>query len=284
MGDEVSELKSHIKHQLAKGYTPEDIRKALAAVGFPSAEINAAFKPFEHKKTPLLHRLFKPKKAEKKPAAEKKAKQEKKPAAAKKEKPAKTEAFIGRKPSEERPLLHRIFKPVPTPSFPEKPLPEIPAKLELKELPAPETIKGMVLALPPPPTPQIMHHRSMSTYLVIILTVIVLTAAILFIFSSVGCMTEKCFIDAANKCEPAKYKNTIKETTVSYTTDGCILIKKITKLGPEEPADIVTAFLGKNMTCRYQQNKFDTLYITSITGFINTCEGELKEEVLKRVV
>ena len=253
MADELKDIKEHIKRQLAKGYNPEEVRKALLNVGFPSDQVNKAFREIEPKKK-----------------AEIRAK-------------ARKPELTGRKPSE-RPLLHRIFKPVPTPSFPEKPLPEIPAKLELKELPAPETIKGMVLALPPPPTPQIMHHRSMSTYLVIILTVIVLTAAILFIFSSVGCMTEKCFIDAANKCEPAKYKNTIKETTVSYTTDGCILIKKITKLGPEEPADIVTAFLGKNMTCRYQQNKFDTLYITSITGLINTCEGELKEEVLKRVV
>lgn len=124
----------------------------------------------------------------------------------------------------------------------------------------------------------------MSTYLVMILTVIVLTAAILFIFSSVGCMTEKCFTDAANNCEPAKYKNAIKGTTVSYTTDGCILIKKITALGPEEPTDIVTAFLGKNMTCRYQQNKFDTLYITSITGLINTCEGPLKDAIIRFAV
>jgi hypothetical protein len=270
MGDEVSELKSHIKHQLVKGYTPEDIRKALVAVGFPSAEINAAFKPFEQKKTPLLHRLFKPKK-EVKIEAVKKTK-------AKNAGMKKPKQLAGKKPSEETPSLFKIFRQTPLQEC------ELPVRQAPKELPAPEAMKGMTLALPPPPTPQITHHREMSTYLVIILTVIVLTAAILFIFSSVGCMTEKCFIDAANKCEQAKYKNTIKSTTVSYETDGCILIKKITALGPEEPTDIVNSFLGKNMTCRYQQNKFDTLYITSITGLINTCEGELKTAVLQYAV
>lgn len=249
MADELKDLKEHIKKQLAKGYNQEDVRKALLNVGFPYDQVNSAFREIEPKKK------------------------------AKPGKPAKAEKLTGRKPSEKKLSLYRIFKT--TPDILEKPLPGI---TERKELPAPEAMKGMVMELPPPPTPQITHHRSMSTYLAVILTVIVLTAAILFIFSSVGCMTEKCFTDAANNCEHAKYKNTIQGTTVSYETDGCILIKKITSLGPEEPTEIVSSFLGKSMTCRYQQNKFDALYITSITGLINTCEGELKEAILKRVV
>ena len=288
MGDEVSELKSHIKRQLSKGYTREDIKKALIESGFPSSEVNAAFRPFEPKKASLLHRIFKPKKAEKKPAAEKKAKQEKKPALAKKEKPSKTGQLTGRKPSEEkRPLLHRIFKPVPAPKFPKKeekpmPEPEEQALPETEELALPEPEKR--LALPPPPAPRVIEHRKMSAYLIMILAVIVFTAAVLFLFSPAGCITEECFIEKANQCEPAQFKNSIKETGVRYEANNCILTKTITSLGPEEPAEIVSAFLGKNMTCRYQMHNFNPLYLTTVTGLINTCEGELKTAILEHAV
>ncbi|MEM4263768.1 MAG: hypothetical protein QW666_02640 [Candidatus Woesearchaeota archaeon] len=240
MGDE---LKEHIKRQLSKGYKPEEIKKALIHVGFSSSEVREAFREFEPKKMPILHRLFKPKKEERKPKPEKKAAIEKKPAT--------------------------LFEP-------EKP-PELPAKPEPKELPAPE-----VLALPPPPS-YITYHRKMGVIIISILCIILIAAMLLFFVTPI-CLTESCFINAANECGHAKYKNNIKGTEVRFETEGCVLTKTIISLGPEEPEEIKKVFQGKSMTCRYQQNNFDPLYITSLTGLINTCEGELKEEIMKRVV
>lgn len=291
MGDELKEIKDHIKHQLAKGYKPDEIRRALVGAGFSSQEVSEAFRPFEPKRTPLLHKLFKPKKKEKKIEAKKKPE--------KKAKAGKKGPLTGKRPSEEkRPLLHRIFKPVPMPEFPKKeeqqlllPAPEEvkqPEETEAEEMPKLEPLPTYEepeerIELSPPPASQVIH-RGMRTYMIIILAVIIFTAAVLFLFSPAGCITEECFMEKANKCEPAKFKNTIKGTVVSYEANNCVLTKKILSLEPEEPQEIVDAFMGKNMTCRYQMNNFNPLYLTTITGLLNTCEGELKTAVLQYAV
>lgn len=275
MGEEINELRSHIKKQLSKGYRPDDIKKALRNVGFSSSSVNEAFAPYEPKRVPLMHRIFKPKKKE-----EKQKITEKKPAAAKKsleKKHAMQKQAKARAPAaeEKKPNLFTIFRKEPG-------LTEMPVREERPALPSPEPEH---ILLPPPPEHRFAasHHKRLIIFLIVLFGIILATAAILFLIAPI-CMTEKCFINAANECSHATFRNTIKGTGVHYEVQDCLLVKTVTALGPEEPQEIVDAFLGQSMTCRYQMKNFNPLYLSTITGLINTCDGPLKDAILRYIV
>jgi len=95
------------------------------------------------------------------------------------------------------------------------------------------------------------------------------------------CTTEDCFTSKANKCLAATFKNQIEGTTVYYETNNCVLTKTIQALDPNEPQEIVDAFLGKSMTCKFNKNDFSPLFLNSITGYLEACEGPLKDKILE---
>lgn len=297
MVDVVKDLKEHIQRQLAKGYSIADIERALTDVGFPRDSINEALKGMKQKgekpaeKTSFFGWL-KPKpaaapkpapKAEvKKPEAKPEPKLENKPiakswfswGAAKPEKPAAKEKQIKKeevkKPTEKKKLFWwlkqstipvkkteaRIDKPF---VFVKKPKKEYTVSAEKEK----KIIRGTVL-----------------TVLLILFFIII--GGIIWLFPAT-CVTEACFIEHANNCEAATFRNTIGGTTMAYQTNNCFIIKTVEKLNPTEPSLIKGRFEGKSMTCSYNKGDFDPLYVNTVSAHLNTCEGDLREEIIRVV-
>ena len=109
--------------------------------------------------------------------------------------------------------------------------------------------------------------------------ILVLVFMIIY-FSPTKCLTENCFVSKANDCMAATYTNKISGTTVYYETNNCVLLKTIKDMSAEEPKSVVNAFLSKSMRCRYNRNDFSPLFIKSITGHLEACEGPLKKQII----
>ena len=99
-----------------------------------------------------------------------------------------------------------------------------------------------------------------------------------------SCATENCFVKHANQCGQATYSNIIDGTTLKYETNNCILKKTVINMAKEEPQEIVDEFKGKHMLCAFQQDDFSPMYLNTITGMLNTCEGDLKKAIQNHVI
>ena len=125
-------------------------------------------------------------------------------------------------------------------------------------------------------------NKNFWAYAGITVSVLILMLVFMIIyFSPAKCITENCFVSKANNCMAATYTNKISGTTVYYETNDCVLLKTIKDMSNEEPRAVVNAFLGKSMRCRFNKNDFSPLFIHSITGYMEACEGPLKEQILQ---
>lgn len=123
-------------------------------------------------------------------------------------------------------------------------------------------------------------HLSPPFLLFYLIMFFVIIALIIYIFPAT-CVTEECFVLKANNCESATFRNVIGGTTLYYETDDCYLVKTVTRMSDDEPKVMQDRFLRKSMTCSYNQGDFDPLYVNTISAHLNTCEGELREGILK---
>ena len=55
-------------------------------------------------------------------------------------------------------------------------------------------------------------------------------------------------------------------------------------IGEDEPEEVKERFLGESMVCGFVEDDFSPLYLTSIIGMIDNCEGELRDVLLAYVV
>jgi len=215
------------------------------------------------------HEKIKPKPAQKTKPKEKKAL---KPAKPKKTKKGIFYHFFGRK--------IQVKKPKKT-----IPKPKPPKKTKKKGL-----FKNIFKSKKPKPKkkhkpiklPKIPHIK--GTTAVIALILFFLIAGVIIWAFPASCATENCFIKHANKCEAATYSNIIEGTTFLYETNNCILKKTAVSLSPEEPIETKKDFEGKSMYCAYKENDFSPLHVNTITGMLDSCEGELKRAIQKYVV
>ncbi|VVC03722.1 Uncharacterised protein [Candidatus Burarchaeum australiense] len=95
---------------------------------------------------------------------------------------------------------------------------------------------------------------------------------------NVSCGNETCFIAAANNCKAMDLTLTDDAGTFSYSsTSACVFTKTLVSLGANESQDMKQLLEGKNMTCIYEQGKFDPRLVTSLLYGIEYCDGELKD-------
>jgi len=113
--------------------------------------------------------------------------------------------------------------------------------------------------------------------------IIILVFVIIF-FAPARCTTEECFVSKANNCMAATYTNKIGKTTMYYETNDCILVKTVKEMSNDEPRAVINAFFGKSMRCRFNKNDFSPLFIHSITGYMEACDGPLKEQILQTAI
>lgn len=286
---EVEQLKEFIKAELKKGYAHETIIKTLNSSGFSKYNIKKAFATLHQKpvkdapviiKKPkgpgLFARLFSFKtKPIKKPKEAKKQKiqKSKKPEPKKKRGPSVFEKFF-------HGIKTRVTKPRIAKKIPAKPKPI------KKTKPKGPSIFQKITShkIKPIKIPKIKNifteKKAAMMFLIIFFAAI---GIIIWIFPA-SCATEPCFINKANKCQTATFSNIIEGTTFKYETNNCVLRKTVIKMAKDEPENIINEFKGKNMLCVYKENDFSPLYINTISGMLNTCEGELKTSILNYVI
>lgn len=129
------------------------------------------------------------------------------------------------------------------------------------------------------------QKKSFWTYAGISISVlIIILVFVIIFFAPARCTTEECFVGKANNCMAATYTNKIGKTVMYYETNDCILIKTVKEMSDDEPRAVVNAFLEKSMRCRFNKNDFSPLFIHSITGHMEACEGPLKEQILQAAI
>ena len=129
----------------------------------------------------------------------------------------------------------------------------------------------------------ILANKAMLAVIFGLLLLILVPSVILMLPEGRNCGTdESCFLGAAQDCEPARLTQDISGTIFSYRiTSACTLVKRIEKVGEEEPPVFKDIFEGKAMTCDYQKGGFNPAWVGAMTKDLTGCEGELKARLLE---
>ncbi|MDO8661065.1 MAG: hypothetical protein Q7K43_04195 [Candidatus Woesearchaeota archaeon] len=116
--------------------------------------------------------------------------------------------------------------------------------------------------------------------IIAIVLVVILVPFLVFRASLTNCGGDvACFGSLADQCKPAQYEGTIAGATVSVVARDCRLTKTIIALPETEPDAVKSIIVGKSMTCVYPYLGFDKVYVTKITGNLQTCSGELVDAI-----
>ncbi len=110
---------------------------------------------------------------------------------------------------------------------------------------------------------------------------IVVVSVILFIPYSSSCNNKECFIESANLCDKASFSQEEGTITVEYSTEDCILTKKVIALDDSEPDEVKELFIDQEMKCRYAQDNFDPYMIDGFLNEVDQCEGALKDLIFQ---
>jgi len=305
----VKKLKEHIKKELKKKYTPKEIETSLLRAGFDKASVRQAFTELKIKQPSFMEGLFASKPSKKK----KTVKEKKETKVEKPKKPAKKIGTFWKVPNSQNKssakkdsffsnlFKHEAKKPVPKKPvkvFPPK-KPKVEAKKptkkkesffsklfkpKKKQVPTKVILPKKVVVrkpkIPPIPIKKNKRKRILAfSFGIVLIILIVCIIAVLF-FSPTGCATEECFLDLANKCKAATYTNIIDGTTIQYRVNNCVLKKTVLDVSADEMPEIIKAFKDKSMTCLYAKDDFSPVHIYTLSGMLNTCEGELKTAIL----
>ena len=111
----------------------------------------------------------------------------------------------------------------------------------------------------------------------VILILIIITLGTMFFINF--CNDKECFIEAANSCESSSFTQVENTITVKYSTEDCILTKKIINLDNTEPKEVKDLFINLEMFCNYEKNNFDSSLIEGFSVQIDQCNGPLKDIV-----
>jgi len=257
----IKKLKEHIKKELKKKYTPKEIETALLRAGFDKTSVRQAFTELKIKQPSFMEGLFASKPSKKKKLETKKPVKEKKV-----EKPKKPE--IKKPAKKKKSFFSTLFK--------KKTVKAKPKKLEIKK----PAVKKVEIKKKHKPIKISFFAKLITTLLLII----IIMAAIILLFSPKSCATKECFLEKANACQRATYKNSIAGAQLNYEikTD-CTLVKTLVKVADNEPDEIKEKFEGKSMVCAYYQDDFSPMHIETLSGLIVDCEGPLKKELLNYV-
>jgi hypothetical protein len=116
---------------------------------------------------------------------------------------------------------------------------------------------------------------------ILVLIIIIAGAVYLVLPKAVDCGNDKsCFIINANECKSAVLREDIAAgTTVKYSAKACVLSKSIETFSIAEPEEVVSFFQGKQMTCAYTQNNFDSTLLDGLSTGMENCEGDLKDAI-----
>ncbi|WP_321506035.1 hypothetical protein [uncultured Methanoregula sp.] len=95
-----------------------------------------------------------------------------------------------------------------------------------------------------------------------------------------SCQDKTCFITAANDCSPLEI--TVQDDTGTFrysSSQKCVFTRTLVSLKARESPGVRTMLEGKNMTCIYTRGKFDPQLVTTLTGGMEYCQGELKDNL-----
>jgi len=201
-----------------------------------------------------------------------------KPKTAERPKPVKIEIKRPKGPSKMHLFFKKLFAKKPKPAqkiiAPKPKKPEHKIKITLPKLKFPK--------INFPKLPKIPHVKGAFAVIFLILFFSAIGAYIWFF--PTACATENCFVRHANNCGKVSYSNIVSGTTMLYEANNCVLKKTITAMAADEPQNMIDAFLGKNMLCKYKQGDFSPLYVNTLTGLLTTCEGDLRIAIQQHVV
>jgi ABC-type transport system substrate-binding protein len=123
------------------------------------------------------------------------------------------------------------------------------------------------------------------------------TAALVIIVLCAGCAATNTapataadndtatFITAANACQPMNLAVTNGVGTFTYnSTQGCVLVRTLVSLNASESQDVKNMLEGKSMVCGYTKGNFDPRLVTSLTGGMEYCHGNLRDNLAELMV
>jgi hypothetical protein len=101
--------------------------------------------------------------------------------------------------------------------------------------------------------------------------------------------SESCFNQAATVCKPARVQvekegNIFLYRVLGFKDGRCELNIKILKMSPDTSTDINSAFLGKDMTCRFELGQLKQEDATEIKDILSYCTGPLKEAMYEVMI
>jgi len=97
---------------------------------------------------------------------------------------------------------------------------------------------------------------------------------------NLSCLDKTCFINAANDCGSQELTMQEDIGTLRYSSSqNCLFTKTLVSLNSSESQGMKNMLEGKNMTCRYTKGKFDQRLVTTLTGGMEYCRGELKDNL-----
>jgi hypothetical protein len=123
--------------------------------------------------------------------------------------------------------------------------------------------------------------KSRFVSIVIISACMVLLIAFLLVTfwpTTNDCGTDRqCFLNQAIGCLQADYHAELNGTVIRYSTDKCIVIVKVEKVGAIEPKELRDALEGKSMRCDISQGIDDTFL--DFPPPLDNCTGPLSDEI-----
>lgn len=118
-------------------------------------------------------------------------------------------------------------------------------------------------------------------FAVAVLVVWIVIAVTLFFLATsekTTCADKTCFFAAANACQDAQYTEDIEGTMMLYESKDCMLTKKISAFGPQEPEELQNLLKDKTIKCPYSKGQFTVTWMDTFGG-LDTCTGTLKDVV-----
>jgi hypothetical protein len=97
------------------------------------------------------------------------------------------------------------------------------------------------------------------------------------------CDNSACFLESANNCWAVEWRMTDEAGMewAFYASSYCRLEKKLLTITGQESQGLKNILEGQKLTCEYEQNKFDQLWIDSLVFDLEPCQGKLKESIAK---
>ena len=98
------------------------------------------------------------------------------------------------------------------------------------------------------------------------------------------CTTKDCFISLSNECKDITITVNEDAGVFKYSSSDCVFTKTLVSLNEEETDEMKNLLQGKSLTCRYENGKFDQRLVDTLIFGTESCEGELKEILVRLLV